>query len=596
MKNRFQITNLNAMKRYILLLLLFTVQGLFAQVEFKAIPSKTTLGVNERLRIEFTMNQDGDNFEPPSFEGFRAAGPSQMISNSWVNGKRTFSKSYTYVLTPTARGTFTIGQASIEVDGEVYKTIPFKVTVTAAVANANDPNAPAQDPAQGIHVVAEVSNNNPYVNEPISVVYKLYVSNNSSVRGSRVLDVPQYNNFWSQDIEVKDNGVQQGTYNGEPYRYVVIKRVVLYPQKSGRLELEPLSMELTIDVPTGRRDFFGNAFTTTTTKTMAAGGRTIHVRPLPANGKPADFSGAVGKLDFKVTPNKTKLNAGESLQLNVLVSGTGNLKLFTLPKPVVPSALEMYDPEHNENISVPLSGMRGSISDNYTIVPQNKGKYPIKAMSFSYFDPSTGRYRTITSDEIMVNVEGGPVSAGGNETASSQGLQKQDVQTNEQFRFIELETTLHRKGGNDFFGSGLFYGLLLAPLLCIPLIVLLKKQKQARDNDVTGNRIRKTSKLAKKYLGEAKKQLGNKEPFYVALEKALHNFLKAKLNIETSEMSKPNIQELLLSRGANPETVNDFIRIMDSCEFARYAPSSGAAMQQDYDNAVSVITRLEKEI
>jgi hypothetical protein len=126
--------------------------------------------------------------------------------------------------------------------------------------------------------------------------------------------------------------------------------------------------------------------------------------------------------------------------------------------------------------------------------------------------------------------------------------------------------------------------------------MLLKKKKEARDNDVTGNKIRKNNKLAKKYLSEAKKHLGNKEPFYVALEKALHNFLKAKLNIETSEMAKPNIQELLESRGAKPETIADFIKIMDSCEFARYAPSSGVAMQQDYDNAVRVITKLEKEI
>lgn len=585
------------MKKHILLLLLLCLQAVFAQqVEFKAVPSKTTLGVNERLRVEFTMNEDGDNFNPPSFEGFRASGPSQMISNSWVNGKRTFSKTYTYVLTPTARGTFTVGQASIEINGETYKTIPFKVTVTAAVKNANDPNAPQQDAGEGIHVVAEVSDNNPYVNEPISVVYKLYVSPNASVRGTRQVDVPQFNDFWSQDIPVKDNGVQQGTYNGESYRYVVLKRVVLYPQKSGRLEIEPLTLELTIDVPTGRRDFFGNQFMTQVNKNMSSGTKYINVKPLPENGRPADFNGAVGKFDFKVTPNKTKLNAGESLQLNVSVSGTGNLKLFTLPKPVVPSALEMYDPEHKENISIPLSGMRGSISDNYTIIPQNKGKYPVKAMSFTYFDTSSGRYKTITSDEIMIDVQDGPVSAGGDATAMGSGTQKQDVKAREQFRFVELDTALQPIGQKNFFGSGLFYALLFAPFLAIPFIVLAKRQKQARDNDVTGNRIRRSNRLAKKYLGEAKKQLGSKEPFYVALEKALHNFLKAKLNIETSEMTKLNIQELLLTRGTKAETVEEFIKIMNSCEFARYAPSSGAAMQQDYDNAVKVITKLEKEI
>ncbi len=585
------------MRNYILLLLLFCMQGLYAQeVQFTATPSKTKLGVNEKLRVEFTMTKDGDNFNPPSFEGFNAAGPSQMISNSWMNGKRSYSKTYTYVLTPTARGTFTVGQASIVIDGETYKTIPFKVTVTAAVAGGDDPNAPITENAgKGIHVVAEVSKTSPYVNEPINVVYKLYVSQDSSVRGTRQMDIPQFNDFWSQDIETDTRSVHEGTYNGESYRYIVLKKVVLYPQKSGRLEVEPLSMELTIDVPTGRRDFFNRPLMTQTTKVMSSGTKYINVKSLPENGRPADFSGAVGSFDFKVTPSKTTLSNGESLQLNVEVSGKGNLKLFNLPKPVVPSALEMYDPEHKENISIPLSGMQGSISDNYAIIPQNKGKYPIKAMSFSYFDLATQKYKTITTDEIMVDVLNVPGTSAGNQTASSE-VNKQPVQATEQFRFVALDTKLQPKNKKPFFGSMLFYILLFVPFLLIPVIMLLKKKKEARDNDVTGNKIRKNNKLAKKYLSEAKKHLGNKEPFYVALEKALHNFLKAKLNIETSEMAKPNIQELLESRGAKPETITDFIKIMDSCEFARYAPSSGVAMQQDYDNAMSVITKLEKEI
>lgn len=584
------------MKKYLLLLVLLSIQGMFAQVEFTAKPSKTTLGINERLRVEFVMTEDGDNFNPPSFEGFEAAGPSQMISNSWINGKRTFSKTYAYVLTPTKRGTFTIGQATIEIAGETYKTLPFKVTVTAAVKGANgSTDGSGKNAGEGIHVVAEVSNANPYVNEPISVVYKLYVSQNASVGGTRQLDVPQFNDFWSQNIDAGNAGVQNGTYNGESYRYVVIKKVLLYPQKAGKLEIEPLSMEMDVEVPTNRKDFFGRPLMRTKSIVKASDKRYINVKPLPENGRPADFSGAVGDFDFKVTPSKTTLNNGESLQLTVEVSGKGNLKLFTLPKPVVPSALEMYDPEHNEKVSVPLSGMRGSISDVYAIIPQNKGKYPIKPLSFSYFDLSEGKYKTITSDEIMVDVQGGPV-AQSDATDMQQGTQKQAVQTTEQFRFIDLDTTLKPMNGEAFFGSGRFYLFLFLPFLLIPVIVMLKKKKQARDNDVTGNRIRKSSKLAKKYLSEAKKQLGNKEPFYVALEKALHNFLKAKLNIETSEMTKPNIQELLLSKGGKQETVSEFIQIMNNCEFARYAPSSGTAMQQDYDHAVSVITALEKQI
>lgn len=586
------------MRNYILLLLLF-VQGLYAQVEFKAVPSRTTIGVNERVRVEFTMNEDGDNFTPPQFTGFRASGPSQMISNSWVNGKRTFSKTYAYVLQPTAKGTFTVGQASIEIDGKTYKTSPFKITVTNAVQNAqpSNPNAPSPEQianaGEGVHLVAEVSKTNPYLNEPVTVVYKLYVSHSTSVRNWKEVDTPQYNDFWSQNIDIKNLQVEEGQYEGESYRFVVLRKTVLYPQKSGRLEIEPLTLDIEMEVPTGRRDFFGRQFMAPANKVVSAGKKYINVKPLPETGKPDSFTGAVGNFDFKVKPSKTTLSNGESLTLQVEVSGKGNLKLFTLPKPQVPAALEMYDPEHNENVSTPLTGMQGKITDTYTIVPQNKGKYPIKTMEFSWFDPAAGRYRTITQDEIMIDVLNVP---GGETTTDDFSEGKKKLEAVEQFRFVELETALKPMEREDFFGSGMFYTLLFGPFLLIPVIVLARRKKQAYDSDVTGNRIRQSSRLAKKYLSEAKKQLGSKEPFYVALERALHNFLKARLNIETSEMSRDNISELLLSRKAAPQTVTNFIKIMDSCEFARYAPSSGAAMQQDYDNAVAVITALEKQL
>lgn len=583
------------MKRYIiLLLLLFFAHGLYAQVEFKAVPSKTTLGVNERLRVDFVMNGDGDNFVPPSFSGFRAQGPGQTISNSWINGKKSFSKSYNYMLIPTSRGEFTIGQATIEINGKIYKTSPIKITVTDAV-KVDDYGDPMPDVSEGIHLVAEVNKTNPYVNEPVTVVYKLYVSPTTSVTNFIETESPKFNDFWSQTDRVEPNKIkiERGTFNGQEYRYVVLQKTVLYPQKSGRLTLEPLMLNITMEVPTGKRGF-GQRLYTQAEKVVSSGTKYINVKPLPENNKPADFTGAVGRFDFKVVPSKTRLHGGESLQLDVMVTGKGNLKLFTLPKPVVPSALEMYDPEHKESVTVPLSGMQGSISDVYTIVPQSKGKYPIKPLSFSYFDPATGSYKTITSKEIMIDVLDDPTAATADATANGKG--KQEVKSSEQFRFVDLDTTLEPVERDDFFGSGLFYALLFGPFLLIPVIVFARRKKEAYDSDVVGSKIRKTSRLARKYLSEAKKHLGNKEPFYVALEKALHNFLKAKLHIETSEMSKQNIQELLLSRNADADTVNSFLKIMDSCEFARYAPSSGAAMQQDYESAVTVITALEKQL
>jgi hypothetical protein len=216
-------------------------------------------------------------------------------------------------------------------------------------------------------------------------------------------------------------------------------------------------------------------------------------------------------------------------------------------------------------------------------------------MQFSYFDLNSGRYKTISSPEIMINVLEGP-SANDVNVAEVTGVTKNKISTSEQFKFIKLKTALLSIKKDDFLGSNGFYGLLFFPFLALPLIVLFKKKKEALDGDVTGNRIKMNNKLAKKYLSEAKKQINNKDPFYVALEKAMHNFLKAKLHIETSEMSKSNIQELLVSRNANSETVTEFINLTENCELARYALVSSSTIQQDFDKAVSIISDLEKQI
>jgi hypothetical protein len=570
----------------------------FAQVQFEAKVSKNSLGLNERLRIDFVMNYDGDNFTPPDFDGFRVVnGPMQQVSQSWINGKVTFNKSYSYFLLPTRKGTITISQSSIEINGQEYKTSPIKINVTAAIDIPKNPqDAPQISADDAIHLVAELSKVNPYINEPITVVYKLYFSYNIGITNWRELDKPKYNDFWSQNIDIKQLQVEDGTYNGEKMRSVTLRKTVLYPQKSGKLDIEPLSMDVDLELPTNRRNMFGQYLTTQASKRVSAGAKMINVKSLPEDGKPSDFTGAVGTFTFEAKPSKTTLKHGESLELKVVVSGKGNLKLFDLPKPVVPTALEMYDAVHKENVDTPLTGMSGSISDTYTIIPQFKGEYPIKPMRFSYFDLNSRTYKTIVSSEIMVKVLDGPESTEALTAQDTNNPNKKAITANSKFEFIKLKTALKPMKQPDFFGSSLFYGLMLFPFLCIPVLMIFRSKKEARDGDVLGNRIRRSNKLAKKYLSEAKKQFQNKELFYIAMEKALHNFLKAKLNIETSEMSKDTIRTILLERKASEHTVADFIRLVENCEFARYAPSASGAIQSDFDKAVGLISELEKQI
>ncbi|EDP72622.1 aerotolerance-related exported protein [Flavobacteriales bacterium ALC-1] len=583
-------------KHISILFLVLTTSIASAQVKFEAKVSKKKLGVNERLRIDFEMNKDGDNFVPPSFKDFDVVGgPNTSLMNSYANGKKTYSKTYSYFLAPKKRGKFTIKQATIEIDGETYKTFPITINVTAAVDRPNGPPDASDIASDNIHLVAEVSKGNPYLNEAITVIYKLYVSKETGVSGWQEKDSPRYNDFWNQNIEVKGFPTHNGQYKGEEYRYVVVRKTVLYPQKTGKLKLEPLVLDVMVEVPTNRRDIFGRALMTKVPKIITAGSRTIDVKPLPEEGKPSDFKGAVGDFTFSVSTTKTQLNATESFQAKVQVSGKGNLKLLELPELSTPSSLEVYEPEHKENVRTNLNGMRGGISDTYTIVPQYRGKYPIPTISFSYFDLKTESYRRITSDEIIIDVIEGPTAAvTGNNTASDT---KQSVVPNTNtFAFIKTSSNWINSTSRPFFKSTGFWSLLLIPFLAIPLAIVVRRKKDERDADITGNRIRKANRLAKKYLGSAKKALGQKEAFYEALERALHNYLKAKLNIETSDFNKEKIEKLLVERQIESNVVSDFISILENCELARYTPITQVTMQNDYDKAAKTISLIDKQM
>jgi len=581
---------------YIVLFLLTTVTG-FAQVKFEAKVSRNKVGINEKLRVDFEMNEDGDNFVPPSFEGFRViGGPNQAISNSWINGKRSYSKTYSYFLAPQSKGNFTIGQASIEIDGQVYKSPPVAVTVTSAVEIPKDGNNADYLASENVHLVAEVSDANPYLNEAITVTYKLYVSNEVSITSSwREIDTPKYADFWSQNIDNQNNfKIYEGKYNGEDYRYVILRTTVLYPQKTGELNIEPLTLDVPIDVRTNKRDFFGRYMMTRVNKTISAGNRTINVKPLPQQGKPENFTGAVGNFSFKVTPSRTTLDAHESMELNVEVSGSGNLKLFDLPNVTLPSSLEVYEPVRQDDIRTQVTGMTGSVSENYTVVPQFKGNYPIRPISFSYFDPKSESYKTLTSEEILLSVENGPVTAENNNPVAQT---KQEVTLDaDQFKYIKLNPNLSAIEEEHFFKSTLFWMLLAVPFLMIPIVIFIGTKRRERLGDVEGNKLRRANQLAKKYLSEAKKNMSSKELFYESMERALHNFLKAKLKLETSEMSKDHIASLLKGHQVDDVSVAQFVNLLKSCEFARYAGFSQGSIQSDYDTAVNIVSTIDKQI
>jgi len=580
----------------LLFLFVFVFQTSFGQVTFEAKLSKTRLGLNERLRVSFEMNENGDNFIPPVFNDFNiVGGPNQSVSNSWVNGVRSFSKSYTYFLSPKRKGELKIGQAIIEIEGEVYKTSPKTVEVTEAVSSPNSPESQADAIAdENLHLVAEISKSNPYLNEAITVIYKLYFSSEISISNVNEVETPKYSDFWSHQIAIPKLEIKRGNFKGQPYNYVTWRKTVLYPQKVGKLSIAPLSLNVSVDVPTNRRDFFGRTEYQKAPKIITAGRRTINVKALPEENKPSSFNGAVGDFKLDVSFNKFQLKSSESFQTSIKVEGRGNLSLFRLPKLSVPSSLELYEPEHKENIKTNLLGMQGTLEDIYTIVPQFQGNYPIPPVRFSYFDPVKERYYTLDSKETLIDVIEGPKASNSSQPNAASTQNK--INNESYFNFIKLDEKLSSTSTSSFYLSNTFWIILILPVFAFCLFLLILRRKENYVTDPLTARQKRTNKLARKYLSSAKKAIGDQESFYDALERAMHNYLKAKLAIETVEFSKDYIYELLIKKGASKDSVSDFITILNNCEVARYAPSADGSMQSDYDKATDMITTIDREI
>ena len=566
----------------------------FSQVNFTTKLSKDRLGLNERVKIEFTVDKDGDNFIPPKFDNFRVVGgPSQSIRNSWINGKKSYSKTYSYFLSPIEKGSFEIGQASIEVDDEIYKTLPVRVTVTSAVDIPTDPNDPNYLADKNIHLVAEVSNKNPFLNEAISVSYKLYVSPDTGVNNWRELEAPRYADFWSNNIDIKSLNVQNGTFKGKPYRYVVLRRTLLYPQKTGELKIEPLTLDISVQVPSNRRDFFGNLISSSVNKTVSSGSSIIDVKSLPIDNKPKDFSGAVGSFSFEIKSDKNELLTDEAFQLSLIVSGDGNFNLFDDPKISLPNSLEVYEPEKISNVSVRASGIKGNINNKYTVVPINPGKYTIPETKFSFFNPVSAEYKTIYSDPIFIDVDGAYNSSLGSSDITEKNRTNKIQLLENQFSSFKTKTKFSNVNDNIFFNSNYYWILFIIPfIICFIIIVsskILRNYKSKKIDELKLARI-----LTNKLLADSKALIGNKEKFYESIDKALTTYLKTKLNLKNSEFKNEIINIKLQEMNLDKESIGLLFEIFENCQLARYTPLNIDAMSDDYRKANQFIEQFEK--
>ena len=575
-------------KKIFILFLTLNTFLLSAQVNFEATVSKSKLALNERLRIDFVMNQNGDNFSPPEFENFQIiGGPNQSIKTSYVNGEREFSKTYSYFLKPLKKGKLKINQASIEIDGELYKSLQIEVLITDSVKQPSDSTTQYYND-DDIELRALISKGSPYLNEPITVVYKLYYKAPINISDARETETPKFKDFWSQTIKIPQLKVQREIYKGQNYNVVEWRKVVLYPQKIGDLEITPLSLNLVLDVPTDKRDFFGNVIYDQTSQLISTGMRRIIVKDLPQQGKPNSFSGAVGKFEFDVILNKNSLRATESFQAELKVKGNGNLKLFDLPNILVPNSMELFEPEREELISTNLSGMSGSVSKFFTVIPRFQGNFPIEEVEFSYFDPETEKYKILKSPRLTIDVYDGPVISNTNINDNSN-----IITSNDSFRFIKTKGNLTEIKNDIFFQSRFFYVIATTPfvlLLSLLLFTTYKRNRKKSSNEL----IRIQERQINRMIDSAKESIGDKVSFYDKIEKAIMKSLIVKFSIRMESLNKEKIEQIGKEKGLIKEDVILIIKLIENCEKAKYSRSSNSLMNKDLENAKKAISSILK--
>ncbi|WPU93970.1 BatD family protein [Mucilaginibacter sabulilitoris] len=610
-------------RRYcILLLLLLNTSLLFAaDIKFTASVSKTEVSTTEQFEITFSVNGNGDRFTPPSFTGFLvASGPNVSTSMTVINGNASSSMEYSYELIAVKPGSYTIGPASIVVNGKQLTTKPIKINVVkgsgqpaqqgqqnAAQQNGMDSRVtmkrPGSDISKSLFIRAALDKSNVYLGEQITLTYKLYTR--VALVGSEPDKLPDLNGFYSQDITPKNPNQQvqwtTETYKGVKYNVANMKQTILFPEHAGDVTIDPISMIFVVreaDQSADDDDMIGQFFGSynDVRYKIKSTPVTIHVKPLPQAGKPIGFGGAVGKFNISTSLDKNELKTNEPLNYKIRISGKGNLKLLKPITPSFPADFEKYDPKTIDTIAENENGQSGSRTYTYLLIPRHEGKFTIDPVKFSYFDPSTGRYVSLPTKAYPVKVNKGTSES--NVTAYS-GADKQDVKMlNKDIRYIKTEDVDVSKKGEGFYDSDLYYSLLaFGPLLFLGALVY-GKWYEKNNSDIVKVKSRKAGRIAAKHLASAKAQLSanNSKLFYENVFRGLYGYLSDKLNIAAADLNREKIAAELKTRAIDERLINELLDTLDLCDMARYAPVSGISEQQVFDKAKNMINDIENEV
>lgn len=600
-------------KQFLFFIFLLCVVGLNAQVRFTtSAPEAVVEG--EQFRLSFKVNtQDVSDFKAPVFNGFDVLmGPSRSVESSFsmVNGKTTQSSSitFTYILSATKPGTYTIPGASIRSEGQVYKSNSVRLRVLKADASTSQTQSSgsanrmhtqqsgSQITGKDLFITVTANKKRVFEQEAILLTYKVYsLVNLTQLAGN----MPDLDGFHTQEIPLpQQKSMTMEHFNGRNYGTVVWRQYLLFPQRSGKLKVPAVEFEGLVVQQNAAIDpidaFFNGAdLTTEVKKKIVAPGMEIQVDPLP--DRPANFSGAVGQftIESALIPEQD-LKSNDALTLKLTVSGTGNMKLLTAPKVNFPKDFEAYDPKVTDNTRLERNGVSGNKVFEYIAVPRYKGDYEIPAVEFCYFDPQSKSYKTIKTQPYKIKV-----AQGNSRPASDAAAQKELELLNSDIRYIKSGDADLQPMEDLFFGSASYWtSLAVLVILLVAISIYLRVQGKNRQN-VARMKGKRANSVAAKRLKTARKLLEKQQAdsFYEEVLKALWGYVSDKLTIPVAELNKENIQQRLTEHNVDEALAVRFNDTLNACEFARFAPGDPqATMDKIYQDAVAVISELENVI
>ncbi len=575
-------------------------------LDVKSHVNKTSLAVYDQIALVVELAGSAarrvDRPAPPELDHFEYAGFGGTSQNiQFVNGQMSASVSYTFHYRATSEGESVVPAIEIEYEGKTYSSDPIQIKITSAPAAQSSNDGTTNLDGVDLFLRAIVDKQRVYQNEPVTVTFRIY----SKVRisGLQLVSAPETAGFWSEDLDVgKELTTRQEIYQGQQYAVADVKKMALFPTSSGSKTIGSLALDCNVRVSRQRRSrdpfdsFFNDPFLSRTVKkTIASDPVTIQVQPLPKQGQPSDFEGAVGSFDVSAQIDKENVETNEAVTLTVTFSGEGNFNLIQEPDFRIPPDFEQYEPKVRENISRKIR-VKGSKTFEYVLIPRFPGEQQIPALRFSYFDPKT--YITRSTPEFTIQVTPGEQPAA---TMSGGGWSKEEVQLiGQDIRFIKVNHQGFKEIGYHVYSQPWFLGLVIMPVLLLAGAVGVQQQQRKMNTNQAYARRRRANKMAQRRLSQAKKLLSTGKPseFYGEVSRAVTGFIADKLDISRAGLITNELERRLRQRQVDPEQIRQVIDLMQSCDFYRFGQGSVSKeeMETFYRRAKELIIALDKSL